>query len=107
MIDATGADVSGSYRQKGANMIRVVKKDERTYAVTVEAETITRHTVTVSPSYHAQLTGGKVSPELLVEKSFEFLLEREPNTSILGSFDLPLIGRYFAEYESEIGKRLG
>jgi hypothetical protein len=88
-------------------MIRVEKKDETTYVVTVEAETPTRHTVTVSPDYHAKLTDGKVSPEVLVERSFEFLLEREPNTSILGSFDLPVIGRYFAEYESEIGKRLG
>jgi hypothetical protein len=88
-------------------MIRVAKKDETTYVVTVEAETPTRHTVTVSLDYHAKLTDGKVSPEILVERSFEFLLEREPNTSILGSFDLPVIGRYFAEYESEIGKRLG
>jgi hypothetical protein len=75
--------------------------------VTVEAKTITRHTVTVSPDYHSTLTGGKASPETLVEKSFEFLLEREPNTSILTVFDLPVIGRYFPEYESEIKKRLG
>jgi hypothetical protein len=30
------------------------------------------------------------------------LLEREGNTSILTSFDLPLIGTYFPEYEQEI-----
>jgi hypothetical protein len=88
-------------------MIHVSKKDETTFAVTVEANTITRHTVTVSPDYHAQLTAGKASPETLVERSFEFLLEREPNTSILNSFDLPVIGRYFPEYESEIKKRFG
>jgi hypothetical protein len=35
-------------------------------------------------------------------ESFRFLLEREPNTSILPSFDLPLIGGYFPEYEQEI-----
>ena len=87
-------------------MIRVTKKDESTYSVTVEAATITRHTVTLSPPDHVRLTDGKISPEVLVERSFEFLLEREPNTSILGSFDLPVIGRYFPEYESEIGKRL-
>ena len=92
--------------EKGMRMIRVTQKDDTTYAVTVEADATTRHTVTLSPSYHAKLTDGKVSPEVLVEKSFEFLLEREPNTSILGSFDLPLIGRYFPEYESEIVKRL-
>jgi hypothetical protein len=43
---------------------------------------------------------------MLVEKSFEFLLERESNTSILSSFDLPVIGRYFPEYESTIRKML-
>ena len=88
-------------------MIRVSKKDEHTFAVTVEAKTVTRHTVTLTPDYHLRLTGGTVSPEKLVERSFEFLLEREPNTSILSSFDLPVIGRYFPEYESEIGTRLG
>jgi len=43
-----------------------------------------------------------VPVEVLVEKSFEFLLAREPNTSILRSFDLPVIGRYFPEYKRVI-----
>ena len=58
--------------------------------------------VTVSPAYHQKLTSGRCSAEALVKKSFEFLLEREPNTSILRSFDLPVIGRYFPEYERTI-----
>jgi hypothetical protein len=41
-----------------------------------------------------------------VVKSFEFLLEREPNTSILRSFDLSVISQYFPEYENEIRKEL-
>jgi hypothetical protein len=40
-----------------------------------------------------------VTPEELIERSFEFLLEREPNTSILRRFDLPVIQTYFPEYE--------
>jgi hypothetical protein len=56
----------------------------------------------LSADYRDKLTGGRVSPEKLVEKSFEFLLEREPNTSILRTFDLPVIQRYFAEYEKTI-----
>ena len=36
-----------------------------------------------------------------------FLLEREPKESILSRFDLPIISRYFPEYEEEIGERLG
>jgi hypothetical protein len=42
----------------------------------------------------------------LVEASFAFLLEREPNESILRTFDLTVIGRYFPDYEREIGQRL-
>lgn len=83
-------------------MIEVKEIDESTFEVTVEGRTTTTHRVTVDPDYHRQLTDGQVSPRTLVERSFEFLLEREPNTSILPSFDLPVIGRYFPEYESEI-----
>lgn len=88
-------------------MIDVRKIDDTTFEVTVESSTTTTHRVTVSPDYHRELTDGDASPEKLVEESFEFLLEREPNTSILSSFDLPVIGRYFPEYEDEIRKRVG
>ncbi|MFP4384841.1 MAG: hypothetical protein ACLFST_05240 [Spirochaetia bacterium] len=40
----------------------------------------------------------------LIKKSFEFLLKRESKESILSSFDLPTIQRYFPEYERTIGK---
>jgi hypothetical protein len=87
-------------------MITVEKIDERTFKVTVVGGTTTTHTVTVDASYHEKLTGGQVSAEKLVEKSFEFLLKRESNTSILRTFELPVIGRYFPEYESTIRKML-
>ena len=87
-------------------MITVEKNDERTFTVTVEDRTTTTHTVTVDPAYHERLTGGRVSAEKLVEKSFEFLLERESNTSILRAFDLPVIGGYFPEYEHSIREML-
>jgi hypothetical protein len=87
-------------------MISIEKVNEQTYRVTVQSRTTTRHTVTLSPEYAQQLTGGSVRPEALLEESFRFLLEREPNTSILERFDLPLIGRYFPEYEELITKRL-
>ena len=87
-------------------MIKVEKSDNRTFKVTVEGRTTTTHTVTVEPSYHEKLTGGRVSQETLLKKSFEFLLERESNTSILRRFDLPVIGQYFPEYESKITKML-
>lgn len=43
---------------------------------------------------------------MLVQTSFEFLLEREAKESILRTFELPVIGRYFPEYEAQIKKRL-
>ncbi len=41
----------------------------------------------------------------LVRRSFEFLLEREPNTSILREFRITEIERYFPEYREEIRRR--
>ena len=82
--------------------ITIKKMNETTFKVTVWDQTTTSHLVTVFPEYWQKLTGGTVSAEKLVEKSFEFLLEREANTSILGEFDLPKIQRYFPEYESTI-----
>ena len=83
-------------------MITVNKINDITFEVTVEERTTTVHKVTVPGHYYEKLTGKKVSPEVLVEKSFEFLLDREPNTSILRSFELSVIGRYFPEYEGVI-----
>ena len=42
----------------------------------------------------------------LVRETFAFLLEREPRSSILARFDLPVVERYFPEYPSEIRRRL-
>ena len=85
-------------------MIRVEKQDGDTFRVTVEDGGSSSHRVTLSDDYHRKLTGGSLSKEELVKKSFEFLLEREPKEAILGSFDLPVIGRYFPEYENSIGR---
>jgi hypothetical protein len=86
--------------------IRVEKLSDTKFQVTVEARSPTTHTVTVTEAYWRKLTGGRVPPEKLVERSFAFLLEREPNTSILRAFDLPVIQQYFPEYEGAIGGML-
>jgi hypothetical protein len=44
--------------------------------------------------------------ERLVYETFAFLLEREPKESILRSFDLTVVSRYFPEFEAEIRSRL-
>jgi hypothetical protein len=87
-------------------MITVTPIDSTTFEVTVEANTTTTHKVTLKPSYYEKLTGKRVAPEVLIEKSFSFLLDRESNTSILRSFDLPVIGQYFPEFEKVIKEML-
>jgi hypothetical protein len=72
--------------------IEVKQKDTDTFEITVTETTTTTHLVTLSQDYYQKLTGSKVSPETLLEKSFEFLLERESNT-------------IFPEYEKNIVKR--
>jgi hypothetical protein len=86
--------------------IRVATTGTGTYEVTVEGASKTVHSVTVTPEYLQKLTGGRTSAETLIEKSFEFLLERESNTSILRAFDLTVIERYFSEYERTITSAL-
>ena len=83
-------------------MITVEKIDATTFKVTVANGVTTTHSITVSAEYWRKLTCGRLAPEKLVEKSFEFLLKREPNTSILRTSDLPVIQRYFPEYEKTI-----
>ena len=82
--------------------IKVKQQDTETFEVTVRETATTTHLVVLSQDYYQKLTEGKVSPEMLIEKSFEFLLERESNTMILARFDLPIIGDYFPEYEKNI-----
>jgi hypothetical protein len=83
-------------------MITVKTIDSTNFEVIVEGNTTTTHRVTVTHSYYQKLTNNRVTPEMLVETSFKFLLERESNTSILSRFDLPIIERYFPEYEETI-----
>lgn len=83
-------------------MITINKIDDCTLEVTITGRKTTTHTVTVDSAYYQKLTGGRISEKELVEKSFEFLLKRESNTSILRTFELPVIGRYFPEYETTI-----
>jgi len=87
-------------------IIRVASAGAGSYQVTVEDASTTVHSVTVTPEYLQKLTGGRASAETLIEKSFEFLLERESNSSILRAFDLPVIQRYFPEYERTIASAL-
>jgi len=78
---------------------------ESRFEVTVRGNRVTKHTVTLTESYYTELTSGVISAQELVEKSFEYLLAREPNTSILSEFNLTVISRYFPGYEQEMKRR--
>jgi len=66
------------------------------------------HHVTVGSEDAAVLAAAadQSDVERLVYETIAFLLEREPKESILQTFDLTVVGRYFPEFESEIRSRL-
>ena len=86
--------------------IQVTHRTGGIFDVTVaDARGASHHEVTVWPSDIARYAPD-ATPEALVEASFRFLLEREPKEAILRRFDLAVIGRYFPEFEQEIGNYL-
>ncbi|MEM7220472.1 MAG: hypothetical protein AAF515_19080 [Pseudomonadota bacterium] len=76
------------------------------YQVDVEGETETQHEVSLADAVYRRLCDGGVTHEWLIVSSFKFLLEREPNTSILPRFALEEIESYFPGYEVEMRRRL-
>jgi hypothetical protein len=84
-------------------MIKVKRKTEQEFTVTIEDKSSTsEHAVMLDDSYYQHLTGGNISQEEVIKKSFEFLLERESKESILSEFNLRVIEHYFPEFEEEI-----
>ena len=72
------------------------------FEITVNADQLTKHVVSVTDQMLLNLTNNKISKEELLNFSFNFLLEREPNTSILSKFDIIVISKYFPEYISKV-----
>jgi hypothetical protein len=88
-------------------MIEIEKRNQNEFVVLVrEKETESQHLVTLDDVYYQFLTQRKISKEDLIKKSFQFLLEREAKESILRSFNLKMIKRYFPEYEVEIASSM-
>ena len=82
-------------------MIRIKKKSNDEFTVKLQEK---EYNIILDDKYWQELTGGKTSKEELIKKSFNFLLERESEESILSRFDLRIISRYFPEYEQKIKK---
>ncbi len=71
-----------------------------------EGDTTTSHEVTVPQALLDDLGLVDVDEERVVRESIEFLLEREPATSIMQEFSLDVISRFFPEYSEELSRRL-
>ncbi len=71
-----------------------------------QGRTSSSHQVTVPASIADDPELGAVDPQVIVRRSMEFLLEREPPTSILSEFSLDVIPRYFGDYDAELRRRV-
>ena len=84
-------------------LITELSKDK--FEITVKADQLTKHVVSITDQMLLNLTNNKISKEELLNFSFNFLLERESNTSILSSFDLTVISKYFPEYTKKVSDK--
>ena len=82
--------------------ISIRKISDELFEVTVAENSTTTHTVTVTDQSLTDLTNNNVTKTQLLEFSFNFLLDKEPNTSILSSFDINVISKYFSDYRDGV-----
>ena len=78
--------------------IKITEIKKNNFLVEVNDKVKTSHSVVIHDKVYQQLTNGEISKYELLEKSFEFLLDREPNTSILTNFEIQIISHYFSDY---------
>jgi len=71
-----------------------------------EGHEVTGHKVRLPPAFLDDLLLTQVDEEQIVRETFDFLLEREPATSILAEFSLDDVSRYFPEFPEELQRRL-
>ena len=75
-------------------------KNHWVYEVQVrEADRTRDYRVTLGWSDYDLWSHGRVPPERVVRAAFEFLLEREPASSIMPKFDCSVIRRYFPDVD--------
>ena len=85
-------------------MISVEAIDNNSFKVSVTKDSKTEHIVLLDDRFHQDVTNNKLTKTELITHSFEFLLKRESNQSILKKFNLEVISQYFPEYIDEIKK---
>ena len=87
-------------------LIDIKKINNNEFRVVVKKKTITEHVVVLSDQTLKKLTNNTKTKEELLKFSFEFLLEKEDNTAILGTFELSEISKYFSDFSCHIEKWL-
>ena len=91
--------------KENANKVHNILVEEvspNNFKVVVNQGSTTEHHVIANKDFLNQFTKYNISPENIVKHSFEFLLDREPNTSILRKFDITVISNYFPEYTETV-----
>jgi len=78
--------------------IKITEIEKDKFIVEVSDNVKSSHNVVISDKVYQELTNSMISKYELLEKSFAFLLDREPNTSILTNFEIQIISHYFSDY---------
>jgi len=78
--------------------IKITEIEKDKFLVEVSDNVKSSHNVVISDKVYQELTNSMISKYELLEKSFAFLLDREPNTSILTNFEIQIISHYFSDY---------
>ena len=78
--------------------IKITEIEKDKFIVEVSDNVKSSHNVVITDKAYQELTNSMISKYELLEKSFAFLLDREPNTSILTNFEIQIISHYFSDY---------
>jgi hypothetical protein len=82
-----------------SDQINIKELSPNAFDVTIYSNTETNHQVTISDNFITEYQIKNLTKKEIIEQSFIFLLQREPNTSILRKFDIKVIANYFPEYK--------
>ena len=80
-------------------MINILEIDRNKFEVEINSKDKTIHKVYFSDDFFKKYDKKFKSKKDIVFKSFQFLLKREKNTSILKTFNIQVIKNYFPEYK--------
>ncbi len=88
-------------------MIEVKEINEKLFEVFIDDPTETHHEITIPEGYYESLTDGRISRTELIQKTFEFMLEREDNNMIPRKLDLETVSRSYPEFKLAIREKIG